>query len=188
MNNPGTRLVNTAKYNASRFLGNHKIVRQPHAAFHFLLDYIPHWIQSYGSGGLIQYQSFIATDKAADVFREMLHLTQVRGLPSYLVVLKRHRPDNFLLSHALDGYSLALDFKVTPKNRERLQILANDLNEIVLEAGGRFYFAKDSTLTSYQTSQFLGDTTIKQFRALKDRCDPDGLLQTDLYRRLFSDS
>ncbi len=188
MNNPGTQVVNAAKYYASRFLGNHKIYRQPHAGFHFLLDYIPNWVQSYGKGGLLQYQCFISTDNAADAFREIMQLTHRRRLPSYLVVLKRHRPDKFLLSHALDGYSLALDFKVTAGNRERLQLLADDLNKIVLDAGGRFYFAKDSTLTSYQTSQFLGDTTIEQFRALKDRCDPDGLLQTDLYRRLFPDS
>ncbi len=188
MNNPGTLAVNAGKYHASRLLGNHKILRQPHAAFHFLLDYIPHWIQSYGSGGLIQYQSFVAADKAAEVFREMLQLTQRRRLPSYLVVLKRHRPDDFLLTHALDGYSLALDFKVTSRNRERLQTLANDLDEIVLNAGGRFYFAKDSTLTPYQTAQFLGADTIERFRALKNRCDPEGLLQTDLYRRLFVDS
>jgi len=188
MNNPGTRFVNMGKYHASRFLGNHKIIRQPHAAFHFLLDYIPHWNQSYGSGGLLQYQSFIAADKAADAFREMLHLTQARGLPSYLVVLKRHRPDDFLLTHALEGYSLALDFKVTSRNRERLQILANDLDIIVLDAGGRFYFAKDSTLTQKQTAQFLGAAVVEEFRALKDRCDPEGLLQTDLYRRLFTDS
>ncbi|MEN8172726.1 MAG: FAD-binding protein, partial [Chloroflexota bacterium] len=76
----------------------------------------------------------------------------------------------------------------TSRNRERLQILSNDLNKIVLDAGGRFYFAKDSTLSHEQAAQFLGDDTLKQFRALKERCDPEGLLETDLYRRLFAGS
>ena len=35
----------------------------------------------------------------------------------YLGVLKRHRPYPFLMTHAVDGYSLALDFKVTKRNR-----------------------------------------------------------------------
>jgi len=185
MNNPGTRLVNLGKYLASR-LGNHKAYRQPHAAFHFLLDYIPNWIQSYGPEGLIQFQSFIPQANAAEAFREMLTLTQARRLPSYLVVLKRHRPDDFLLSHAVDGYSLAMDFKITRRNRARLQQLCNDLTQIVLEAGGRFYFAKDSTLTSAAAQQFLGAETVERFQALKRRLDPENLLQSDLYRRLFA--
>lgn len=184
VNNPGTRLVNLGKYLASR-LGNHKVYRQSHAAFHFLLDYIPNWIQSYGPEGLIQFQSLIPQANAAAAFREMLALTQARRLPSYLVVLKRHRPDGFLLSHAVDGYSLAMDFKVTRRNRARLQQLCNDLTQIALGADGRFYFAKDSTLNSAATQQFLGAEAVERFLALKQRLDPENLLQSDLYRRLF---
>nr|MBC8332802.1 FAD-binding oxidoreductase [Anaerolineae bacterium] len=184
MNNPGTRLINAGKYYASR-LGDHKTIRQPHAAFHFLLDYIPNWVQSYGRQGLIQYQSIIPTENAVAAFNEMLHLTQKRGLPSYLVVLKRHRPDAFLLSHAVDGYSLAFDFKVTRNNRAELQHLANELNQIVLAASGRFYFAKDSTLTPKDSAQFLGAETLAKFKTLKNHYDPQNLLQTDLYNRLF---
>jgi len=70
-------------------------------------------------------------------------------------------------------------------NRPRLQALANDLNQIVLDAGGRFYFAKDSTLTPEVTARYLGEDTLRRLRALKRRCDPHSLLQTDLYRRLL---
>ncbi len=184
MNNPGTRLINAGKYYASR-LGDHKTIRQPHAAFHFLLDYIPNWIQSYGPQGLIQYQSIIPTENAAAAFSEMLRLTHKRGLPSYLVVLKRHRPDDFLLSHAVDGYSLAFDFKVTRNNRAGLQRMASELNQIVLAANGRFYFAKDSTLTLGDTAQFLGAETLAKFKVLKSCYDPQNLLQSDLYKRVF---
>lgn len=184
MNNPGTRLVNWGKYLTSR-LGNHKVYRQPHAAFHFLLDYIPNWIRSYGPEGLIQFQSFIPKENAASAFREMITLTQQRGLPSYLVVLKRHRPDDFLLSHAVDGFSLAMDFKITRRNRVRLQQMCDELTGIVLSAGGRFYFAKDSTLHPQAVRQYLGEEAVTRFLQLKERLDPEGLLQTDLYRRLF---
>lgn len=184
MNNPGAWLVNTAKYAASR-LNNHHTFLQPHAAFHFLLDYVPNWINAYGRGGLIQYQSFIPKDTAEAAYREILRLSQRRGLPAYLGVLKRHRPDPFLLTHAVDGYSLALDFRVTARNRIRLQALTQDLNRIVLEAGGRFYFAKDSTLSRFTAARFLGEDTLKRLHTLKQQADPENLLQTDLYRRLL---
>ena len=116
-NNLGWWGVSTAKYIAS--LRKHTF-RQSHAAFHFLLDYVPNWELSYGRGGLIQYQSFLPKETAEDAWREMLTMSLQRGMPSYLGVTKRHRPDKFLLTHAVDGFSLALDFKVTDANRAAL--------------------------------------------------------------------
>ena len=174
--------VNTAKYLMS--LRRHTF-RQSHAAFHFLLDYVPNWELAYGRGGVIQYQSFLPTEAAEPAWSEMLALSIRRGLPSYLGVTKRHRPDKFLLSHALDGFSLALDFKVTDGRRARLSQLLQDFDRIVLEAGGRFYFAKNSETTAESTRRFLGDEAVAQFKRLKKRCDPNGLLESDLYRRVF---
>lgn len=181
-NNPGAWLINTAKYLTS--LRRHTF-RQSHAAFHFLLDYIPDWELSYGREGLIQYQSFLPKDTALQAWTEMLAMAKERGLPSYLGVTKRHRPDRFLLSHAVDGFSLALDFKITERNRARLGGLLAEFDQIVLEAGGRFYFAKNSETTAETTRAFLGEETVKKFRKLKKRTDPDGLLESDLYRRIF---
>jgi decaprenylphospho-beta-D-ribofuranose 2-oxidase len=115
----------------------------------------------------------------------MLALSQQRSLPSYLGVTKRHRPDNFLLTHAVDGFSLALDFKVTDSNRTRLAKLLEDFDRIVLNAGGRFYFAKNSETSAVTTRRFLGEETVAKFRALKRRCDPNHLLESDLFRRIF---
>jgi len=184
MNNPGTWLINSAKFYAGRLFGPSKN-RQAHAAFHFLLDYVPDWKKAYGAGGLIQYQPFIPKETAHDAFRDILQLCQKRRLPNYLTVFKRHRPDDFLLTHALDGYSMAMDFRITNRNRSRIVDLARELDEIVLQAGGRFYFAKDSTLRRETAVAYLGQPTIDQFNALKQRCDPDNILQTNLWRRVF---
>lgn len=184
MNNLGTRGVNTAKYVASL---RRQHYRQSHAAFHFLLDYVPNWERSYGRGGLIQYQSFLPQETALPAWTEVLRLALRRNLPSYLGVTKRHRPDRFLLSHALDGFSLALDFKVTDGNRSRLRAMLHDFDRIVLEAGGRFYFAKNSETTSETALRFLGAETVARFKRLKKRCDPHGLLESDLFRRMFGD-
>lgn len=182
MNNFGTWGVNTAKYVAS--LRRHTF-HQAHAAFHFLLDYVPDWELSYGSGGLIQYQSFIPKETAESAWAEMLKLSHKVGLPSYLGVTKRHRPDKFLLTHAVDGFSLAMDFKVTNNNRVKLSRMLQEFDKIVLQAGGRFYFAKNSETTSETVKKFYGEEAIAKFKKLKKRCDPNGLLESDLYRRIF---
>jgi decaprenylphospho-beta-D-ribofuranose 2-oxidase len=184
MNNLGTRLINYAKFMAGK-LGGSKTFLQPHAAFHFLLDYVPDFKKAYGSGGLIQYQPFIPKETAQDAFAEILRLCQKRGLPNYLTVFKRHRPDDFLLTHAVDGYSMAMDFRITKRRRDRIAELAKEMDQIVLAAGGRFYFAKDSTLHPETAVAYLGQETIDQFRALKQRCDPENILQSNLWRRVF---
>lgn len=182
-NNWGMRLVNTAKYWAGK-KNDGKKYREPHAHFHFLLDSLD-WRKPFGKGGLIQYQPFLPHDKAETAFRQILELCQNRGLPNYLTVLKRHKPDPFLMSYSLDGWSLAMDFKITDRNRERVAQLTREIDEIVLAYNGRFYFAKDATLRPEVAQAYLGEETIAQFRALKQRCDPDNLLQTNLWRRVF---
>ena len=116
----------------------------------------------------------------------MLKLSQKRGLPTYLGVTKRHRPDKFLISHALDGFSLAFDFKITNNNRAKLSEMVQDFDKIVLDAGGRFYFAKNSETAPEIARQYLGNETIENFRKLKERCDPQNLLYSDLYERVFA--
>jgi FAD/FMN-containing dehydrogenase len=184
-NDLGVTLVNALKYRYSRVVEHDTEYVQSLVAFNFLLDFVPAWERAYGPDGLIQYQSFVPLDAAADTYAELIGRTHKHGLPAYLGVVKRHRPDRFLFTHSLDGYSLAQDFRVTRHNRRRLQDLADEMNRIVLQAGGRFYFAKDSTLTPDVAAGYLGDDALRRFRALKERCDPDELLQTDLYRRVL---
>jgi FAD/FMN-containing dehydrogenase len=183
-NRLGVRAVNAAKYHLGRRESGH-CFRQSHAAFQFLLDYVPGWKRAYGPGGLIQYQSFVPAAHAAAVYRELLERAHRARVPPFLGVFKRHRPDAFWMTHAVDGYSLALDFRVTRRNRERLWALTRDLDAVVTAAGGRFYFAKDSTLTPATAAAYLDAERLRRFWALKDTCDPDGLLQTDLARRVF---
>ena len=184
MNDLGARFVNSAKYLSSR-LDHGSLVFQPHVAFHFLLDYVPNWKHSYGAGGLIQYQCFIPAENAQESIRQILLRCQKRGLRNYLSVLKRHRRDKFLISHGVDGYSLAMDFRITPRRRPKIVKLASELDQIVINAGGKFYFAKDSTLSPETVQSYLGSDTINTFLELKRRTDPEQVLQTNLWRRLF---
>lgn len=178
------RLVNWAKYKASKTLGDGKSHPQSLVGFSFLLDYVPNWRDAYLPGGFIQYQSFVPKEHARRVFQQQIEVQQAARLESFLGVMKRHRPDNFLFSHAVDGYSLALDFKVTARNWPRLQQLCWRMNELVLEAGGRFYFAKDSTLRPSDVTAYIGEENIARFRELKDQFDPRRLLTSQLEKRV----
>ena len=108
-------------------------------------------------------------------------------MPSHLGVTKRHRPDKFLISHAVDGFSLALDFKISNGSRPRMHKMLQEFDKIVLDAGGRFYFAKNSETMPETALRFLGAETVARFKMLKQRTDPNNLLESDLYRRVFGE-
>src|ERR1017187_4161528 len=116
---------------------------------------------------------------------DILRMAQEARLPSYLGVLKRHRPDAFCLSHGLDGYSLAMDYRVTKENRERLWALTRRFTDRVLAAGGKFYFAKDAVLDAEQVKAAYGGERLARFRAMKERLDPNHVLVSDLGRRVL---
>ncbi|MEM9799970.1 MAG: FAD-binding oxidoreductase [Planctomycetota bacterium] len=188
-NDPGMRLLNGTKFQMGKLEQRRGWYRQSHAAFNFLLDYVPNWKFAYGRKpgvGLIQYQVFLPHDTALDGFTEVLHRQRARGHVSYLGVLKRHRPDSFLLTHGLDGWSMAMDFKVTPKTRKSLWSTCDELTRVVLERGGRFYFAKDSVIGPKAVEAMYDADRLARVRALKETLDPDSLLQTDLWRRAFA--
>jgi len=180
-NPTGMSLVNALKYRATSLRGAHSF-RQPHVQFAFLLDYVPGWKRIYEPGGLIQYQSFVPRDAAARVHAELLALCRARGIVPWLGVYKKHRACPFLMTHALDGYSLAMDFPVTAANRGALWKLCADMDEIVLDAGGRFYFAKD--LTASPAALARAYPGLERFREIKRELDPKGVLTSDLAVRL----
>ncbi|MED5372984.1 MAG: FAD-binding oxidoreductase [Myxococcota bacterium] len=184
--NLGVHFTNEAKYRAST-LGSTADYYQSHAAFHFLLDQMPGFRNAYEPGGFLQYQPFVPAENAERVFNEILRVSKQRGIMSYLGVLKRYRPDDFLLSHALDGYSLALDYPITRANQAPLYAMLHELTELVLDAGGRFYPAKDSILRPEHFRRAFGQEAITRFRTLRDQCDPNRILRTNWAARVGVD-
>lgn len=181
-----TGWVNWAKFRAGPKEERVSPYPQTHGAFHFLLDYVPRWHWAFKPAGLIQFQPFIPAAVAPRVLRECIEDCQRVGLIPYLGVLKRHRPDAFVMSHALNGYSMAMDFAVPMSSRRRddLWRLTHRLADRVLENGGRFYYAKDATLMANAFERIHGAEAVESFRALKRRLDPGLVLGTDLSRRL----
>ena len=143
-NDPGMWALNAAKYLMGVAQGRRPYL-QSHAAFHFLLDYVPDWKNVYRPHGLVQYQFFVPKATARTVLGEALARQHRAGIVSYLAVLKRHRPDAFASQYAVDGYSLALDFPVRPRRAAAFDRLLRDFDALQREVGGRIYAAKDGS-------------------------------------------
>jgi len=190
VNNVGMRWVNRLKYTLSRIVDGRRgrEFKQTHVAFSFLLDYIPRWRDSYGPQGFIQVQPFIPKAEAKAAFREILDLCHKAKIWPYLVVVKRHVPDEYLMSHALDGYSLAMDFRVTDKTRQRVWRLGQELGDLTVAHGGRIYFAKDCVARADQVLASYGEARLREFAGLRARLDPHGTLSSQLSRRLLPES
>jgi len=186
MNDRGMRLLNATRYTmgASR---SGVTTRVPHAQFHFILDYVPNWKYAFRPGGILQYQVFVPEQQARVAFAALLEEAQAYDLVPYLAVFKRHRRDPFLLNYSVDGYSLALDFHVTEARAKRIEeMLGHFTREIVLPAGGRFYPAKDNAVDRESLQQSMTTEAVDEYLAMKRRLDPEGILQSDLYRRVFA--
>lgn len=183
---PGVWFANRAQW----LLGQRRRASQPHltryAQANFPLDAIPDWKDAYRPGGLIQHQSFVPRASAARVFRSFIERSHQVGIVPSFAILKKHRSDDFLLSYLGDGYSLALDYPV--RRSEEIQTLAlmAELNDALADAGGRCYFAKDSTLTSEQVRRMYSEDHLARFLVLKSRYDSQEVLSTDLYRRVLA--
>ena len=131
--------------------------------FFYPLDAIDNWNRIYGRGGFTQYQFILPKESSFEGLKRILTAISQSGKGSFLAVLKLYGPanDNYL-SFPLEGYSLALDFKIEAGLFE----LLNALDEIVLEHGGRIYLTKDVRVSkeSFERGYEMIDK-FREFRA-----------------------
>ena len=97
-----------------------------------------------------------------------------------MTVLKRFgEGDPGLLSFPAPGWTLALD---VPACTAGLDGLLAALDRLVVDAGGRVYLAKDSRVPAGTLAEMY--PRLEEFRKLRAGLDPDGVLASDLSRRL----
>jgi FAD/FMN-containing dehydrogenase len=182
---PGIRLANRIQWIRGNLPGAARPHLERYVPANFLLNFIPNFKRIYRPGGLIQHQSFVPRAEAQAVFRAILERSRAAGLVPALAVLKKHRPSPFLLNYLPDGYSLALDYAVPRRTEARMAALMDEMNGLVATSGGTFFLVKDSTLRPEDFARTFAAETLARFAALKARCDPAELLQSDLYRRVL---
>lgn len=132
---------------------NRKEVKQivDYETFFYPLDFVQDWNKIYGKKGFIQYQMVIPKEKGKEGMRKILETIAKSRNGSFLAVLKlfgKNNPQAYN-SFPMEGYTLALDFKVN----DNLKKLVGKLDQIVEDFGGRIYLTKDamskSSLTGY---------------------------------------
>lgn len=108
--------------------------------FFYPLDAIGHWNRIYGKQGFTQYQFILPKEHSYQGLEEVLKAIAGSGKGSFLAVLKLHgKANENYLSFPMEGYSLALDFKIEKGVFE----LLDKLDETVVKHSGRIYLTKD---------------------------------------------
>ena len=135
-------------------------------SFFYPLDIIGYWNRIYGKKGFIQYQMVIPKEKGKEGMEKILETISSSGQGSFLAVLKLFGKNNPLTynSFPFEGYTLALDFKVT----RQLKPLIDKLDDIVEEYGGRIYLSKDS-MSKESLTDYLKNTSSGKFVSLQQK-------------------
>ena len=162
--------------NGARKAGAPSLV--PLRSFFFPLDRVGSWNRIYGRSGFVQHQCIVPLDLARTVLPELLGRIANRGDASFLAVLKKLGPSDGVLSFPFPGYTLALDFPMRPG----LLAFLDELDEIVVSAGGRLYLAKDARQSRAVFE--AGYPGLGRFRDIKRSIDPGGRLRSHLGDRL----
>lgn len=165
------KLFNFFYYN---FLNSHKSTKKVHFdSFFYPLDKINNWNRIYGKNGFTQYQFIFPKDKSYKGLEEILNTISSSGKGSFLAVLKLYGKSNKnFLSFPMEGYSLALDFKI----EQGLFDLLNQLDEIVLKYNGRIYLSKDVRVSKETFEK--GYPMINKFRDLRKKYKMNQTLQS----------
>lgn len=168
---PPFSLVNGASLRAFNALYFHRApeaVRR--ASLHYLpwlfpLDGIREWNRMYGPRGFLQYQCVLPPATARYGVAELLERVVASGMGSFLAVLKQFggTPSRGLLSFPRPGTTLALDF--ANRGQHTFELL-DRLDDVVAQAGGAVYPAKDARMSGQRFRQYF--PAWRQFEAFID--------------------
>jgi decaprenylphospho-beta-D-ribofuranose 2-oxidase len=141
----------------------------------FPLDALEAWPRLYGRRGFLQYQLVVPSGGESALQRVIERLRR-SPFPCYLAILKDFGPANDApLSFPIEGWTLTLD---VPRGASGLAAVLNEFDELVVKAGGRVYLTKDIRLAPETLTAMY--PRLAEWRACRDRADPEGLWRSDL--------
>lgn len=150
--------------------------------FFYPLDSLNDWNRIYGKKGFTQYQFVVPKDKGRKALSAILKTIVDAGKGSFLAVLKAFgRHNNNLLSFPIEGYTLALDFKIEPE----LFPLLDCLDAMVLAHGGRIYLTKDARMSQSTFRSSYGKW--EAFQAVRNIYGTAGRFRSHQSKRLGLD-
>ena len=134
------------------------------------MDSIDNWNRIYGKKGFVQYQIVIPKKDGYQGIFKILSEVQSSKHISYLTILKLLGKENENhLSFPMEGYTIAMDFKVN----KGLWTFLDKLDVIVSEYNGRAYLAKDGRMS--KTFFEKGYPRIKEFNEVRKKYDLEKL-------------
>lgn len=177
LNHHTVRAFNALYYRRVRGGRSDRLVH--YEPFFYPLDSVHQWNRIYGRGGFTQYQFVVPREGGIDALTEILDRIAASKRASFLAVLKTFGPANAnYLSFPLEGYTLALDFKIEPGLFE----LLTTLDEVVLDQGGRLYLTKDVRMSAEAFRR--GYPRWPEFAAVRQRYGADQIFSSHQSRRL----
>ncbi len=147
-------------------------------SYFYPLDALANWNRIYGRSGFLQFQCALPLASARAGIMALLRCIVASGQGSFLAVLKRLGAQAGPFSFPMEGYTLALDFPVSP----RTLALMERLDAIVIDHGGRFYLAKDSRMSA-ETLR-ASDARVPAFVAMRKALHADATFQSRQSERL----
>jgi FAD/FMN-containing dehydrogenase len=153
--------------------------RVHYAPYFYPLDSIQNWNRLYGKKGFTQYQFVLPKAAGLEGLTEILTKIADSKRGSFLAVLKVFGTQNAnYLSFPMEGYTLAIDFKID----RTLFAFLDTLDEVVLHYGGRLYLAKDARMSGHTFKQSYPQW--EQFQRIREQYGVDKAFNSKQSQRL----
>jgi len=134
---------NTAYFLKQRVPVSQRVVH--YEPFFYPLDAVQGWNRIYGRRGFLQFQCVVPPDPSFRAIRSVLERVVASRRASFLTVIKEfgERASPGVLSFPRAGVTLCLDFAFSGP---AIVDLLHELEDLVMEAGGALYPAKDAVM------------------------------------------
>jgi decaprenylphospho-beta-D-ribofuranose 2-oxidase len=144
------------------------------------LGVVANWNLLIGRRGFAQQQCSLPAATAIAAIEEIRLVLAASGTATHFATLRALRGTRpGLLSCAVDGVGLTFDML---DQGTETAVVCRAVEEITIEAGGRFHLAKNAYTTGAQFASMFHE--LEEFRAVRRHVDPNQHLTSELARRV----